>query len=350
MLHSIELRNFRGFQSVHFGGFRQFNLIVGGNATGKTALLEAVFLASANSPESALRLRAWRGLGLGVEIANVKSSYEAIWKDLFFGDRRSFSVTVDDRQKGKRSCRAYYAEEDGTFTLPLDTKATESTSLTPITFEWESNKRKFQSQAVLTDAGLKLSTVPSAFFPSVFLPSGFKLAPSENARRYSDLSKDNREHDVIDALHRTYPLVTHLSVEVDPSGLALYAEVEGLPNKLPVPTISDGINKYLSLLLAIHSSPGGVVLVDEIENGFYYEKFGAVMSALLRECAKTGVQAFMTTHSIEFLRSLSPLLRERSGDFLLLRTRRDELDGTCNVDTFDGQKILSAIEEGFEIR
>jgi AAA15 family ATPase/GTPase len=45
MIHSIDIRNFRCFERLEIGNCRRINLLVGDNGSGKTALLEAIFLA-----------------------------------------------------------------------------------------------------------------------------------------------------------------------------------------------------------------------------------------------------------------------------------------------------------------
>lgn len=44
MLQSIEIENFRCFEKTSISGFEQINLITGKNNSGKTALLEALYL------------------------------------------------------------------------------------------------------------------------------------------------------------------------------------------------------------------------------------------------------------------------------------------------------------------
>ena len=45
MINGLKLKNFRGFQEVVLPLHRQFNLIIGDNGSGKTALLEALTVA-----------------------------------------------------------------------------------------------------------------------------------------------------------------------------------------------------------------------------------------------------------------------------------------------------------------
>ena len=45
MIESIQIKNFRGIQSGRIDRFRKFNLLVGPNNSGKSAVLEAIYLA-----------------------------------------------------------------------------------------------------------------------------------------------------------------------------------------------------------------------------------------------------------------------------------------------------------------
>lgn len=62
MVESITLRNFKGYSDCKIENLRRINLVVGDNGSGKTALLEALFLAAGATPELVLRARQWRGL------------------------------------------------------------------------------------------------------------------------------------------------------------------------------------------------------------------------------------------------------------------------------------------------
>ena len=44
----------------------------------------------------------------------------------------------------------------------------------------------------------------------------------------------------------------------------------GLPELIPLPVMGEGMTKIASLVLAIATAKGGIVLVDEIENGLHH--------------------------------------------------------------------------------
>src|SRR5437870_11860824 len=83
MIRSIDIHNFRCFKHLQLQNCRRFNVIVGDNGVGKTALLEAIFLALGSSPHIALRYRQQRGID-GRFGGSRFAIEEAMWRDLFY--------------------------------------------------------------------------------------------------------------------------------------------------------------------------------------------------------------------------------------------------------------------------
>jgi AAA15 family ATPase/GTPase len=101
-------------------------------------------------------------------------------------------------------------------------------------------------------------------------------------------------------------------------------------------------------MLGIASQEGGCVLIDEIENGFYYERLTAIWKALYAIAVVSRCQLFVTTHSQECLRSLLPVLEESGKHFSLLKTER--VEGNPRVFVSAGEVMTAAIQSGFELR
>ncbi len=79
MLKRLQIRNFRGFNALKIDQLSGINLIVGKNNSGKTSLLEAIFLLSgAGNAQMAINDNVIRGLESG-----VVSTSEPFWKQLF---------------------------------------------------------------------------------------------------------------------------------------------------------------------------------------------------------------------------------------------------------------------------
>src|ERR1035438_9751284 len=84
MIESVKLQNFRCFSELEVHGLKPINILVGENASGKSAFLEAILLSSAAIPQFALQFRLWRQLGSQVDVRSDSSSYWGLWEDLFY--------------------------------------------------------------------------------------------------------------------------------------------------------------------------------------------------------------------------------------------------------------------------
>src|SRR5579884_2966599 len=123
MIESIEIRNFRCFRDLRLQGLKRLNIVVGESGSGKTALLESIFLAGGGNPEIYLRLRRWRGYGELIRLTGSRSSFESLFRDLFFSfdAKGGARIRVSDDLRGDRILEIRY-EQQNEFTL-LDGKA-----------------------------------------------------------------------------------------------------------------------------------------------------------------------------------------------------------------------------------
>src|ERR1700731_504230 len=61
MITSVDIKNFRGFKELAANDIGRINVIVGDNASGKTAFLEAIYLAVSGNAQQPFILKQWRG-------------------------------------------------------------------------------------------------------------------------------------------------------------------------------------------------------------------------------------------------------------------------------------------------
>lgn len=104
MFHAIEIARFRGFQQLRLDPLDRFNLIIGRNNVGKTALLEAIFLLlGPNNPELPLRVNVFRG------IEQFRNDPEELWGWLFYKKDLTRAIELEARANGKQ--RRLYLQE-----------------------------------------------------------------------------------------------------------------------------------------------------------------------------------------------------------------------------------------------
>ena len=157
--------------------------------------------------------------------------------------------------------------------------------------------------------------------------------------------------DSIDAIRAEFRFVESLSIEYQNNPPSVFASVIGrAAEKLPVGLVSDGVNKLLSILLGIATFTGGTALVDEFENGIYYDRLESFWRTVYAFARFNDVQLFATTHSQESLQALRSVLQNNARDFCLLRAEKSDASGTSTIRRFEGEQLVSALTKNGEIR
>jgi hypothetical protein len=345
VIRSLEIDNFRCFKSLTIGDVRRFTIITGKNASGKTALLEALFIAAGGSPEIYVRTNAWRGQDV---IALTLDSLLPLFEDFFyqFDPGSGLRVRFRDSYAEEREVRISLKSRQ-VISLPFDSKVSEAVVSPEFRFTWKTPKGEFESPVEISKDGLKIS-LPQETYSMVYINVITSNLARETAARWSALSARNVEEPITTAVAKLFPEVKGLSV-LSPGGVpSLHAEVKGLNRKIPVGLLSAGVNKLLAILVAIGSSPRGVVLIDEIENGLYYKIESPMWAAISEFAMQNDTQLFATTHSREFLEAVAPAAAWDDKSYTLLRMERE--DGVVRVKDFPGREFAGAVERGFEVR
>lgn len=350
MIDTIKIQNFRCFKNVCLSNCKRINIIVGRNASGKTALLESIFLASGASPEITLRIKGWRGEDT-ILAASQPFDYGSLWHDLFhmFDNKGQISIRFLGSSGFGRTLSIFH-EEGSEIVVPLGQAAGPSKRAVPIRFVYEDeNKKRYEVSPVIEGTALKL---PVASLPPVwssFFATQMPPPVEQYAGFFSDLSKKRLHQPVITAVQSEFDFLEDITVEIGAGGQhMLYGTVSHLPEKIPLIHLSSGINKLLCIILAIAIYPRSIILIDEIENGFYFDRLPQIWSIILRFAIENNAQIFASTHSMECLVAAADAARNHKNLFGVIRTVN--IDGMTEIRQFDGDKLVDAVKEGIEIR
>jgi AAA15 family ATPase/GTPase len=128
----------------------------------------------------------------------------------------------------------------------------------------------------------------------------------------------------------------------------VFAQLKGKNRKIPVPLISDGVNRLMGICLGLATFKDGIVLIDQIEDGFHHKLLPSIWNSIYSLAIKFNVQLFVTSHSAECIRAMIQIVKGHESDFALLRAVRKESGSTINVQ--DGKYLELALEQDFEVR
>jgi hypothetical protein len=98
MIEDLEIVSFRGLGGIALTRLARVNVIVGPNASGKTALLEALTLGCRASPQTALTM--WQGRAQSQFVPMGTAGFQAVWARFFrhtgsFDDLEAIIVATD---------------------------------------------------------------------------------------------------------------------------------------------------------------------------------------------------------------------------------------------------------------
>jgi len=314
-LEKIEIKNFRGFDKISIDDFNQINLLIGKNNSGKSSILEAIFLLIGMSnpilPDNINRMR-----GLNIRQPN---DFRYLFHKLKFNNSPEFFGTFSDLSSRNLKLLPIYRKTTNTDVLGQKSinneitfdASTASSNVNGLELEFSLKQRHNQNKTY------KSSII---FNPPELIPNVNSLYKEElhavlisgntneiNAlTRYSEIVKKKKGDIILEALRAIDTKIE--SLHPLPDGLYFgYSNIEEL---VPSNIAGDGVRKFLNIATTIAEKKDSIVLIDEIENGLHYSAHKQLWKSIISLSKEFNVQLFITTHSIETLRCLKELLEE----------------------------------------
>lgn len=359
MLTRLSVKNFKGLESLDLQDLKRFTLISGRNNSGKSSVLEAIFMAlDIANPHMTIRHYGWRGvMQFGTDPDSVLAPLFYDW-DL----KRKITLTLGFDGGTTREMNYSFAvpsmiakpivSEDGKLVQLVKSEPTPASYALKVRAAFAGHAFDYElafDSPNLTIKGIDQRVVAEAQrILAAIVPSAQRVHVSEEADRFGALDKTGKAGIAVDALKIVEPRLKGLSV-IPLHGLPIIHADVGLGKKIPVPLVGEGMARLLSIVLAIAATPGGIVMVDEIENGLYFKTMPEIWEVIAKTAIANNVQVFATTHSHEMIASAIDGLPEvATGQFKFIRLDRD--DDRVSAKTYSFQTLSAAIEGDIETR
>lgn len=338
-ISSLNINTYRGIQKLKLNDFSLVNIFTGDNNTGKTSVLE--ILRTLASP---LSLSTWLSNSRKGYVYRMVSDFEA-FSDLFDvnseskiisfslttgkGENHSIVMTADystvllSRNQIKKEMGAARTRKEEDNIMEIETQSAD------IEISSEKTSVKYNLTEYSYYTGLKDNTGYSIHVPVIY------ISPTKHAENilYLDkiLNNPNLYEEMLKVLKDFDPDIVSINASTPTSE----SRIDSLSNRifysilsknknraLPLNMYGDGMKKAILLMSAVVAAKGGILLLDEFETAIHTSAMADVLYWIINTCKKLDVQLFMTTHSLEALKtvlSLSETLKEEISLYTLYK-------------------------------
>lgn len=351
---SIHITNFRSIAELKIENFKQINLITGRNNCGKTTVLEALFqISGISNPQLPVAINNFRDLAFTSD-----DTFDVIFHNLDFNQEPHIRAILDGAERDliikPKYVSQYYEKiiNAGNINMITENKATVNMDDFPavngILLEFKEGKSgvKFTSEISISDAKARVTGKYKEKLLCSFHSPQFSMTTLP--QQIEKLLINKQLDGVIEALQEIDSKIT--DIRMGASGI-IYMDI-GLDKLLPINIMGDGIRRILSILAAVSDMQGGVLLIDEIENGLHYSTLQILWKVVVKALEMYHVQLFATTHSNECIGALalvsSKIVDKASERIRLYRIEKHE--DTHNAFEYSPEMISVGIDSNIEMR
>ncbi len=180
--------------------------------------------------------------------------------------------------------------------------------------------------------------------------TGFNKSKSDNASLWDKVVLTPKENYVIEALNIIEPNVDRLTFRYDLDDRQAFIKLKSVDEILPIKSMGDGINRILSIILALVNSENGFLLIDEFENGLHYTVQEKLWEIIFKLSSKLNVQVFATTHSEDCINAFETILNSENNSEEGKLIRLSNKSGEIKPIEYNADQLRIAMKGNIETR
>ena len=377
MLQSLHIKNYRNLKELQIDSISQINLINGENNTGKTSLLEALAIYANNvNLESLCQMIENRGERLRynnreIDVSSVFDFFSSIFTDreidtadekaIVIGEKSDFQIKIQfiayfdeiiNSEQGERKIKRIIINDNNVEQYP-DYKIGLMINSDIIPLE------HFSSPAPLSYR-INRAREAKEVAHSEYISTN-NIDKEINAKLFDNIALTEQEKPVINALNIIEPNIEGLAFIEDRENIRSFSgsreksrnavvKIKNKSERLPIKSMGDGINRILTIILAMVNCQNGFLLIDEFENGLHYKVQEKLWKIIFKLAKDLNVQVFATTHSSDCINSFSRVLDNNEYNVTGQFIRLDNLNGIIRPEIINSDVLKIADNQKIELR
>ncbi len=300
MFTSITIERFRGIRHSRIEGLRQVNLFLGKNNCGKSSLLDAIFLISGlTNPKLPLNINLMR---------NYRRFEPSDMALDFYGLDTTCPIVVRATNDETRELQISVVESATTKVNLLgednNIASTDSRKEYGLSLRCMIDEKEYETSILMArseknelEQRVRLDSRYKERLACRYLNPKFDFYTSTEG--LVDVIRNKDEKFITDALRLIEPRLKDFVLSQD----EVLVDI-GLDHRIPINMMGDGARKMLSVLTTLYECKDGIVLIDEIGNGFHHSVMTGLWKAVISAAKKNNVQVFATTHDLDSIKGL----------------------------------------------
>ena len=366
MLNTLEIKNYKNIKELKLNNLGNVNLITGKNNTGKSSLLEAITLfATSVDIERVKDILMQRGEDVK-ELENRNTSlkqYIGVLASLFYNRDKSVNnqniieIQGNDTQKQnnkKESIQFIYVGIDKNSSKNGDdgTDKNKILNVNEVDDYTLTNGIKINDKALwIKDLFADNYNYEENRFSNINFIGAQNINRQNDSKLWDNIALTNKEKQVIDTLKIIEPKLEKIAFIGTADGKrTAVIRLANTETVLPIKSMGDGINRILSIILAMVNSADGVLLIDEFENGLHYTVQEKLWKVIFDLSKKLNIQVFVTTHSQDSIYSFAKVLKDEENKEFGKLIRLSNIEEKISAVQFDAEELKIIANQDIEIR
>lgn len=354
MLDSLVIKNFRLFKDLTLPRLSRVNLLVGRNNTGKSSLLEAIYLYGTNFENLYDLLyerdEFWENDVKRDKTVLITNYSDNLIKYIFNGycipqnSEDSIIIGPEDKLEQKTLRLVFYRllrQKEGSIERQSFTLDQIELSSNDVEDDLELGLDVIQNDTFLNN--IRLIDSYERYRRRMYTAKRFlkerkianvqrvptiNIEPGELTALWDNVDLTELERYVIECLQLIEPRISGISFKgIGERNRIPIIKLEGIKELLPLKSLGDGINRLLNIILALVNAKDGYLLLDEVENGLYWAVHPKLWEVIFHLSEQLNVQVFATTHSLDCVKGFSKIWSEmpEQGVFYRLESAQEGL-------------------------
>lgn len=304
-LDSLHIKNYKLFKDLEIPKLGQVNLITGKNNTGKTILLEALRIWASEGDASVINNIIWKR-GDWEKGADIKS-----YSSLFFNHEISPIYGPSN---------SYLAKLKGQIIINnIDIVAKEGVGKSLI-FTTGKKKPHFDEMELVNDLQSHIENQENPQDKAIYVPASIDF---NNKSLWKDIVFNRKRKDIVKVLKTIDDRISDIEIVDNRAFIGL----ENISSLVPLKNFGEGLNRLLTIAMALVSAEDNLLLIDEIDTGLHYSVLEKLWEIIFEFSGQLNTQVFVTTHSGDCVEAFTEVANKKEfegmGNYFRLQWTRD---------------------------